>query len=163
MPQNEIWNRLPPRKKEQWVSIRFTGNIVRFFDEDRWSMGCVLRTPADNITFRDGQVIVRNGSHEIGRYPADQLVSMEIWFGYAGHDPAYRVADVRETNPNAYRRWTAEEEQRLRQRHAEGATIEQLVVESGRQRSAICARLGIWETLTPPLSAFQHQQRTAND
>ncbi|GAA3832455.1 hypothetical protein GCM10022226_62100 [Sphaerisporangium flaviroseum] len=142
--------RFPGREKEQWVSIRFASNIVRFYDEDRWRMGCVLRAKANNIAFHEGQVIVRNGTEEIGRYPADQLVSMDIWYGHAGEDPAYRVADIREHHPTAYRRWTEEEEQHLRRRHAEGATLDELAAESGRQPSAISSRLGIWRSFGSP-------------
>jgi hypothetical protein len=55
--------------------------------------------------------------------------------------PAYTVADLRATHANSHKRWTAEEEEQLTRRHREGASIERLVAEFGRNEGGITARL----------------------
>ncbi|MER5609279.1 hypothetical protein AB0F93_01040 [Micromonospora tulbaghiae] len=58
-----------------------------------------------------------------------------------GDRRTYRVAEVRERHPRAYERWTTEDEQRLLDRYAEGATIDQLAAEFGRNTGGIVSRL----------------------
>ncbi len=66
-----------------------------------------------------------------------------------GFSPAYDVSSSwastvetqREKYPNAYKPWTAEDDERLRKRHAEGAGVEDLMTEFGRGRGAVVARL----------------------
>ncbi|MDE0006753.1 MAG: NERD domain-containing protein [Gammaproteobacteria bacterium] len=55
-----------------------------------------------------------------------------------GHD----VDEVRRRHPRAYKRWTAEEDRRLRDLHEEGLDEADLAREFGRQPSAIRSRLG---------------------
>jgi len=66
------------------------------------------------------------------------------------HEPAYRVEDLRRTHPNIHRRWTPEDEQRLRDRFAQGATIGDLVAELGRNEGGVTARLIRLGLLSPP-------------
>jgi transposase-like protein len=55
--------------------------------------------------------------------------------------PAYRLEDLRKIHPNAYRKWTQAEDDRLAHRAAEGATIAELAAEFGRNKGAIRSRL----------------------
>jgi len=48
---------------------------------------------------------------------------------------------LREKNPNAYRRWSDEDDTILRTRYEQGATIKVLMKEFGRQKGGITARL----------------------
>jgi ATP-dependent DNA helicase PIF1 len=48
---------------------------------------------------------------------------------------------IREKNPNAYRRWAKEEDELLKQKFEEGATVKALMAEFGRQKGGINARL----------------------
>lgn len=54
---------------------------------------------------------------------------------------AWTASDVRREHPNAYKRWTSQEEQHLAERSAEGASIEELCTQFGRNRGAIEGRL----------------------
>jgi hypothetical protein len=66
------------------------------------------------------------------------------------HEPAYRVEDLRRAHPNTHRRWTPEDEQQLRDRFAQGATIGDLVAELGRNEGGITARLIRLGLMQPP-------------
>lgn len=59
----------------------------------------------------------------------------------AVHDAAYRMADVRAAHPNAYARWTPDEEERLVERFRAGTSIAELARGLGRQPSGIRSRL----------------------
>jgi hypothetical protein len=52
-----------------------------------------------------------------------------------------RMDAVRSRHPNAYRPWTATEEERLASLHAGGASLAELSEELGRNRGGIRARL----------------------
>ncbi|MFB6724862.1 3'-5' exonuclease [Kribbella sp. NPDC056345] len=54
---------------------------------------------------------------------------------------AYTMDDLRREHPNSHKRWTPEEEVRLMTRHAEGATVQDLISEFGRNYNAITIRL----------------------
>jgi hypothetical protein len=60
-------------------------------------------------------------------------------------DPAEQrlsaVARKRKRHPNAGARWTADDQARLVQRHHEGASVEELMRELGRNRGGILSRL----------------------
>jgi hypothetical protein len=51
------------------------------------------------------------------------------------------VARKRRRHPNAGARWTADDQARLVQRHHEGASVEELMRELGRNRGGILSRL----------------------
>jgi hypothetical protein len=57
------------------------------------------------------------------------------------HTPAFTMEDLRQVNPNSHKRWEPEDDAQLARRHAEGATVEQLTAEFGRNENAITARL----------------------
>ncbi|MFF3469079.1 hypothetical protein [Streptomyces sp. NPDC002619] len=54
---------------------------------------------------------------------------------------SYTVADKRKAHPNAYKRWSAEDEQRLAERCAQGASLAELAGEFGRNEGGIASRL----------------------
>lgn len=54
---------------------------------------------------------------------------------------AYTVEEKRKSHPNAYVRWTPEDEARLADRCAEGASLDELSGEFGRNLGAIASRL----------------------
>ncbi|MFF5372828.1 hypothetical protein [Streptomyces sp. NPDC013187] len=54
---------------------------------------------------------------------------------------AYTVADKRKTHPNAYEPWSAEDDQRLAERCAQGASLAELAQEFGRNKGGIASRL----------------------
>lgn len=54
---------------------------------------------------------------------------------------AYSVKDIRKNHSRAYMPWTASDDERLKRRYREGASISQLVQEFGRQPGGIRSRL----------------------
>ncbi|MEU9348012.1 hypothetical protein AB0D74_43135 [Streptomyces sp. NPDC048278] len=54
---------------------------------------------------------------------------------------AYTVEEKRQIHPRAYERWSADEEQRLAERCAQGASLAELSVEFGRNEGGIAGRL----------------------
>lgn len=54
---------------------------------------------------------------------------------------AYSVEDLRRTHPNSHKRWTAEDDELLARRCAQGASLQELITEFGRNEGAICSRL----------------------
>lgn len=52
-----------------------------------------------------------------------------------------RYAEIRKIYPNAYRPWTAEEDEKLKQGYAEGRSINAMAVAHGRKVRAIEARI----------------------
>lgn len=68
-------------------------------------------------------------------------------------EPAYTIDELRTVHRNSHKRWTDEEEQRLATRHAEGASVQQLVEEFGRNEGGITARLAQLSLITPSESS----------
>ncbi|CAL9673388.1 hypothetical protein SUDANB174_07636 [Streptomyces sp. enrichment culture] len=54
---------------------------------------------------------------------------------------AYTVEEKRQLHPNAYKPWNLEDEQRLAERCAQGASLSELSQEFGRNEGAIASRL----------------------
>jgi hypothetical protein len=54
---------------------------------------------------------------------------------------AYSVNEKRQEHPNAYKKWTSEDDQRLREEFAKGSSISELAELLQRQESAIQSRL----------------------
>jgi hypothetical protein len=69
--------------------------------------------------------------------------------------PAHRLKDLRKVHPNCYRKWTREEDDRLAQRAAGGATVKELAAEFGRNTSAIQSRLARHAGAEPPVDPDQ--------
>ena len=61
--------------------------------------------------------------------------------GRPAKEPAYRVEDVRQDHAQAYRRWSPEDDERLRLMAATGAMLPELVAAFGRQEGGILSRL----------------------
>ncbi|GAA3201060.1 hypothetical protein ACFO1B_05930 [Dactylosporangium siamense] len=57
------------------------------------------------------------------------------------HTPAYTMEDLRRVHPNSHKPWRPEDDARLAERAAQGATVNELMSEFGRNRGAIAARL----------------------
>lgn len=51
------------------------------------------------------------------------------------------IETIRAKNPNAYKRWSDEEDNRLREKFNEGASVKKLMKDFGRQKGGIVARL----------------------
>ncbi|WP_438493567.1 hypothetical protein [Streptomyces asiaticus] len=62
---------------------------------------------------------------------------------------AYTVEEKRQTHPNAYKRWTPDEETQLARRCAQGASLSDLSQEFGRNEGAIASRLVMIEAVGP--------------
>jgi hypothetical protein len=60
----------------------------------------------------------------------------------AASGPAYQVAEIRQKHPNAYARWTPEDDAALVAAHQAGHRVDSLADTFGRQPSAIRSRLG---------------------
>jgi hypothetical protein len=64
--------------------------------------------------------------------------------------PAYTMEDLRRTHTNSHKRWEPEDDARLLTRFAEGATVDDLMAEFGRNHGAITSRLGHLGAWTSP-------------
>jgi pheromone shutdown protein TraB len=69
---------------------------------------------------------------------AENITSLE---SQKTDNKTYYVEEIRQTYPRAYEPWKQEEDEQLRQRYQQGATIKNLVDEFQRQPSGIRSRL----------------------
>ena len=120
---------------------------------------------ADLLTFDDDAVVLWAKEAEIGRYSRPRVTALDL--SVAGAEPKGRSAaaqerldEIRRNHPNAYLAWTTEQEEQLRTRYAEGATIAELAGELGRQPGGIEARLERLELLDPA-EATTRRRRTS--
>ena len=109
---------------------------------------------ADLLTFDDDAVVLWSREAEIGRYSRPRVTALDL--SLAAADPKGRSAaaqerldEIRRNHPNAYLPWTPEQEEQLKARYAEGATVAELAGELGRQPGGIEARLEKLELLEP--------------
>ncbi|HEX3752463.1 MAG TPA: hypothetical protein VHW06_17980 [Streptosporangiaceae bacterium] len=74
---------------------------------------------------------------------ADGLAGPDTRVGMDGvpAQPAYRLAEIREQYPNAYDRWSPEDDTTLREAYQRGQDVESLADAFGRNKGAIRARL----------------------
>ncbi|WP_327167138.1 hypothetical protein [Streptomyces subrutilus] len=79
-------------------------------------------------------------SLKLAPYPAD-LVPEQRTSPQPKLPKAYTVEEKRQTHPNAYKPWTPNDEQHLGERCAQGASLEDLAQEFGRDLGAIASRL----------------------
>jgi hypothetical protein len=56
-------------------------------------------------------------------------------------DKAYDVNEIRKVHPNAYAKWSAEEDQRLTSAYKAGESVASLAISHNRNRGAITSRL----------------------
>ena len=80
---------------------------------------------------------------QIGRTELkERLVQrLQPTYNLPGSAKARRVKAQRETHPNAYLRWTDEQDARLAEAYGNGATVTELTTQFQRQRGAILSRL----------------------
>lgn len=94
--------------------------------------------PADLMTFDDGAVVFWRDGEEVGRHRQARIRSLELL------DPrsmTRKIKAARKNHPNAFRPWTAEDEQTLIEMHRSGASKDELVTTLGRQEGGIATRL----------------------
>jgi len=77
----------------------------------------------------------------LARVLGAELASLAAWYGVPVDARSYTLAEKRREHHNAYAPWTPGEEQRLLRRHGEGATVDELSAEFGRNAGGIRARL----------------------
>ena len=94
--------------------------------------------PADLMSFEDGVVVFWRDGEEVGRHRQARIRSLEL---IGARSMGRRIEETRKTYPNAYRGWTEEEEDELKQLFAARATKDQLVAALGRQPGGIARRL----------------------
>lgn len=76
----------------------------------------------------------------LGPFPSDLVPDPRIPVE-AEEPKAYSVEEKRRLHPNAYKPWDPEDEQRLAERCAQGASLSELSQEFGRNEGAIASRL----------------------
>jgi hypothetical protein len=59
----------------------------------------------------------------------------------AAAEPAYQLAEIRQTYPKAYARWSPEDDATLREAYESGQDLESLADAFGRNKGAIRSRL----------------------
>lgn len=94
--------------------------------------------PADLMTFDEEVVVFWREGEEIGRHRQRRIRSLEVVSARSG---GRRIEEARKLFPNAYRSWTAEQEQVLRELFAKGAGKDELTQRLGRQPGGIETRL----------------------
>ncbi|QNE18822.1 hypothetical protein F1D05_14060 [Kribbella qitaiheensis] len=94
--------------------------------------------PADLMTFDEGVVVFWREGEEVGRHRQMRIRSLEM---LASRSMGRRIEEARKTFPNAYRSWSPEEEDRLKELHEGGMGKDVLVKELGRQPGGIEVRM----------------------
>jgi hypothetical protein len=87
------------------------------------------------LTIENAQLVVWAAGTEVARIDLEHLAAVEL------ESKTYTLESVRMVHGQAYERWSDVEEQALRSRLDEGASMAQLVQEFGRGRGAIRSRL----------------------
>jgi hypothetical protein len=116
---------------------------------------------AELLTFEDDAVVLWSKGSEIGRHSRQRVTALDLTVALMeirGRSPAAqeRLDEIRRLYPNAYRAWSSEHEKQLQTRFAEGATVEELAIELGRQPGGIEARLERLGLLSPDQSSARH-------
>jgi hypothetical protein len=94
--------------------------------------------PADLMTFDEGAVIFWQKGEEVGRHRQSRIRSLEP---LNPNSMTRKIQKARRTHPNAFRQWSAEDEQTLIEMHSNGAPLEDLTETLGRQEGGIITRL----------------------
>ncbi|TCM41742.1 hypothetical protein [Kribbella sp. VKM Ac-2568] len=94
--------------------------------------------PADLMTFDEGVVVFWREGEEVGRHRQTRIRSLEL---LSNRSFGRRIEEARKTHPNAYRAWTADQEELLTRMFNESATKDELVAALGRQPGGIETRL----------------------
>ncbi|WP_410583831.1 3'-5' exonuclease [Amycolatopsis sp. lyj-108] len=130
----------PPKKRGEWTAD----------EQAELEMMARAGLSATEIAERTGRtetsVRWRLYKVDLGDFPSDLVTPHTT----PKAEPAYTMDELRTVHRNSHKRWTDEEEQRLARRHAEGASIQQLVEEFGRNEGGVTARLARLSLITPP-------------
>jgi hypothetical protein len=94
--------------------------------------------PADLMTFDDGAVVFWREGEEVGRHRQARIRSLEL---LDQRSMTRKIKAARKNHPNAFRPWTADDEQMLSEMYGNGATKDELVAALGRQEGGIATRL----------------------
>ena len=94
--------------------------------------------PADLMTFDDGAVVFWREGEEVGRHRQARIRSLEL---LDSRSMTRKIKAARKNHPNAFRPWSADDEQTLSEMYGRGATKEELVATLGRQEGGIATRL----------------------
>jgi hypothetical protein len=94
--------------------------------------------PADLMTFEDEAVVFWRDGDVVGRHRQARIRSLEV---LSTRSMTRKIEAARKNHPNAFRVWTAEEEQTLSDLYRNGATKDELVEALGRQPGGIATRL----------------------
>jgi hypothetical protein len=111
----------------------------------RLASGGAVALDVDQITI-DGTAMafLRSGT-VVSELSCAEVAQISLEFAIDTTDeaggPSYSVEAIRETYPNAYARWTADEDSRLLESHAREVPIAEIAAAHGRQTSAINSRL----------------------
>lgn len=129
-----------PRRKRNASNTGqpWTGELLQAL-EQRFYEGADAEDLADEFGRSVGSIRWKLWQMELTEFPSD-LVPEQTSIRPAA-PKAWTATEKRRAHPNAYKRWSAEDEQRLARRSAEGASLEQLCAEFGRDRGAIDSRL----------------------
>lgn len=94
--------------------------------------------PADLMTFDEGAVIFWQQGEEVGRHRQSRIRSLEP---LNPNSMKSKIKKARRTAPNAFRRWTPEDEQTLIEGFHNGIPYDDLAASLGRQEGGIISRL----------------------
>jgi hypothetical protein len=94
--------------------------------------------PADLMTFDDGAVVFWREGEEVGRHRQARIRSLEL---LDTRSMTRRIKAARRNHPNAFRPWSADDEQTLIEMFKNGSGKDELVEALGRQEGGIATRL----------------------
>ncbi len=94
--------------------------------------------PADLMTFEEEAVVFWRDGEEVGRHRQVRIRSLEL---LDHRSMTRKIKAARRNHPNAFRVWSAEEEQTLADLYRNGAGKDELVEALGRQPGGIATRL----------------------
>ncbi|MFK4086837.1 hypothetical protein ACI2LF_22200 [Kribbella sp. NPDC020789] len=94
--------------------------------------------PADLMTFDDGAVVFWREGEEVGRHRQSRIRSLEL---LDSRSMTRKIKAARRNHPNAFRPWTAADEQLLTEMFRGGAGKRELIDALGRQEGGIATRL----------------------
>jgi len=114
-----------------------------------------LRVSLDRITIDESDLVFWRGGKAVYRCKAADVAAIDMREGSAGpvRGTHEYINAVRENSTQAYQRWTADEESRLRELFDKGTPLVVMASELGRQPGAVTsrlARLGLFESSPEP-------------
>ena len=97
----------------------------------------------DVLTFDGPHVVLWSQGTEVGRFAMSAISAIQLDYQHPDSHtaPSYSIASIRAEHPAAYERWSEDEEDLLRRRTSEGASVPTLCAELGRQPGGVKSRL----------------------